>query len=199
MSQGRVPICPRDGLVHARHHLSQNVYVDFRKIRAPIKIKSALPPPPKTQNTPPSKTRNFMDMGFSCRKNAFFQASIKLTHPFPAPELRTKILRTRGFFWWLFLLAQILRRRFESKVCTFPEGMLLRVKRSLTLQCGKFFAYSCFFAYSPIRFSDTHSSVVGKEASIVSKQAAAVSKKVPIVSKMTPEEIVSKEGFEKLD
>ena len=37
-----------------------------------------------------------MDMGLSCRTDAFFQASIKLTHPFPAPELRTKILRTRG-------------------------------------------------------------------------------------------------------
>ena len=30
-----------------------------------------------------------MDMGFSCRKNAFFQAPIKLAQPFPAPELRT--------------------------------------------------------------------------------------------------------------
>ena len=29
-------------------------------------------------------------MVFSCRKNAFFQASIKLTQPFPAPELRTE-------------------------------------------------------------------------------------------------------------
>ena len=38
----------------------------------------------------------FMDMGFSCRKNAFFQASIKLAHPFP---VRTKNLRTRGFLW----------------------------------------------------------------------------------------------------
>ena len=42
----------------------------FRKIRAPIKIKSALPPK-KTQITLPSKMRNFMDMSFSCRKNAF--------------------------------------------------------------------------------------------------------------------------------
>ena len=40
-----------------------------------------------------------MDMGFSCRKSAFFQASIKLAQPFPAPELRTRILRTRGFCW----------------------------------------------------------------------------------------------------
>ena len=70
----------------------------IRKIRGPIKIKSALPPPFQTQNTPPPKTRNFMDMGFSCRKNAFFQASIKLTHPFLAPELRTRILWTRGCF-----------------------------------------------------------------------------------------------------
>ena len=75
------------------------VVADVRKILAPIKIKSALPPPPpKTQNTPPPKTWNFMDRGFSCRKNAFFQVPIKLAQPFPAPELRTKVLRTRGFF-----------------------------------------------------------------------------------------------------
>ena len=73
--------------------------LSLRKIRAPIKIKSALPPPPpQTRNTPPPKTRNFVDMTFSCRTDAFFQASIKLTHPFPAPELRTKFLQTRGFF-----------------------------------------------------------------------------------------------------
>ena len=54
--------------------------------------------PPKPQ-IPPPKTRNFMDIVFSCRKNAFFQAPIKLAQPFPAPELRTRIFRTRGFFW----------------------------------------------------------------------------------------------------
>ena len=68
--------------------------VSVRKIRAPIKIKSALPPP---QNPPPKKGE-FYGHRFSCRKNAFFQVSIKLAHPFPAPELRTRILRTRGFF-----------------------------------------------------------------------------------------------------
>ena len=31
-----------------------------------------------------------MDMAFSCRKNAFFQAPIKLAQPFPAPELRAE-------------------------------------------------------------------------------------------------------------
>ena len=34
----------------------------FRKIPAPIKIKSALPPPPKLKYPPPKKTRNFVDM-----------------------------------------------------------------------------------------------------------------------------------------
>ena len=44
--------------------------------------------PPKTQNTPFLKRGILWTFGFSCRKSAFFQASIKLTRPFPAPELR---------------------------------------------------------------------------------------------------------------
>ena len=72
-----------------------------RKILAPIKIQSALPPPPQKTKIPPPKTRNFMDMAFFLqKKNAFFQAPIKLAQPFPAPELRQKMLRTRGFFWF---------------------------------------------------------------------------------------------------
>ena len=66
----------------------------IRKIPAPIKIKSALPPPPprKIQNTPPPpKTRNFMDIGFPAERTHFFQVSITLGQPFPAPELRTRI------------------------------------------------------------------------------------------------------------
>ena len=71
--------------------------INVRKIRAPIKIKSALPPPPPN---PPLKRRNFTDMVFPAERTHFFQVSIKLAHPFPAPELRTRILRTRGFFWY---------------------------------------------------------------------------------------------------
>ena len=79
----------------------------FRKILAPINLKSALPPP-KTRNTPPPKTRNFMDMAFPAERTHFFQASIKLAQPFPAPELRTKILRTRGFSeFFLCMRAQV--------------------------------------------------------------------------------------------
>ena len=37
-----------------------------------------------------------MDMGYSCRKIASFQAPIKLAQPFPAPELRAKdVMDTR--------------------------------------------------------------------------------------------------------
>ena len=56
------------------------------------------PPPPKPKIPTPPKTKNFMDMAFPAERTLFFQASIKLAQPFPAPELRTKILRTRGFF-----------------------------------------------------------------------------------------------------
>ena len=47
-----------------------------------------------------------MDMAFPT--DAFFQASIKLAQPFPAPELRTRILRTRRFFWTFQTFARLL-------------------------------------------------------------------------------------------
>ena len=56
------------------------------------KNKIGTPPPPKKKkpNTPPPQTEEFYGHGFFfCRKNAFFQAPIKLAQPFPAPELRT--------------------------------------------------------------------------------------------------------------
>ena len=54
-------------------------------------------PPPPPKKTPPKKG-NFTDMVFPAERTHFFQVSIKLGHQFPAPELRTRILRTRGFF-----------------------------------------------------------------------------------------------------
>ena len=74
-----------------------------RKIRAPIKIKSALPPPPpakpKILPPPPLKKKRgiLWTWVFLAERTHFVQASIKLAQPFPAPELRTRILRTRGF------------------------------------------------------------------------------------------------------
>ena len=46
-----------------------------------------------------------MGMGFSCRKNAFFQAPIKLAQPVPAPELRAKhVTDTRNFLIFFFFV-----------------------------------------------------------------------------------------------
>ena len=86
----------------------------FQKNPRAHKNKIGTPPPPKTQNTPPPRTRNFMGMGFSCRKNAFFQAPIKLAQPFPAPELRARdFMDTRTFLRlycdWLWVTPTILR------------------------------------------------------------------------------------------
>ena len=65
----------------------------FRKIPAPIKIKSALPPP-QTQ-TPPPKTRNFMDI-----KKAFFPGVHKIGAAISGPRIADKpILRTRGYVY----------------------------------------------------------------------------------------------------
>ena len=55
-------------------------------------------PPPKKPKIPPLKRGILWTWVFSCRKSTFFQASIKLTHPFPAPELRTKIFMDMRIF-----------------------------------------------------------------------------------------------------
>ena len=67
-----------------------------RKILAPVKIKSALHPPP--QKNKPQNEEFYGHGGFPAERRHFFQVSVKLAQPFPAPELRTRILRTRGFF-----------------------------------------------------------------------------------------------------
>ena len=69
----------------------------FRGRNSHQEIKSALPP--QKPKIPPPKTRNFMGMGFSCRKNAFFQAPIKKWRSHFQPQnCGQKNLRTRGFF-----------------------------------------------------------------------------------------------------
>ena len=70
----------------------------IRKILAPIKIKSALPPPPPAQKktnsvTPsPPKPRNFMGMGFYCRKNAIFPGAHKIGAAISGPRIADKTL-----------------------------------------------------------------------------------------------------------
>ena len=67
----------------------------FRKIRAPIKIKSALPPPPKKK---PPKKGEFYGHCFSCRKNAFFPGVHKIGAPISGPRIAdTNFTDTRIF------------------------------------------------------------------------------------------------------
>ena len=61
----------------------------LRKIPTPIKIKSALPPPPNPKYPPP-KTRNFMDTGFSCRTDAFFPGVHKIGAAISGPGIADK-------------------------------------------------------------------------------------------------------------
>ena len=62
----------------------------IRKIRAPIKIKSALPPPPTPTYPPPPKTRNFNGHRFSCRKNALFPGVLWIDAPISGPRIADK-------------------------------------------------------------------------------------------------------------
>ena len=67
----------------------------LRRIRAPIKIKSALsPPPPKT----PPQNAEFYGPGFSCRKNAFFPGVHKIGAAIAGPRIAdTNFTDTRIF------------------------------------------------------------------------------------------------------
>ena len=51
------------------------------------KIGTLPPPPQNPKNPPPPKTRNFYGYGFSCRTDAFFQASIKIGAAISGPRI----------------------------------------------------------------------------------------------------------------
>ena len=61
----------------------------FHQISEKYKIKSALPPPKPKIPPPPLKRGILWTWVFPAERTHFFQASIKLTLPFPGPELRT--------------------------------------------------------------------------------------------------------------
>ena len=69
----------------------------LRKVLAPMKIKSALPPPKKPKSPPPPKTRNLMGMGFSCRKNAFLPGAHKIDAAISGPRIAGKFTGTKIF------------------------------------------------------------------------------------------------------
>ena len=62
-------------------------------ILAPMKIKSAFPPPrpkKKTKIPPPFERGILRAWGFPAERTHFWRVPIKLAQPFPAPELRAK-------------------------------------------------------------------------------------------------------------
>ena len=68
----------------------------FRKIRAPIKIKSALRPPPPPN--PPPKKEEFYGHRFSCRKNAFFPGVHKIGAAISGPRIADTNFTDTGTF-----------------------------------------------------------------------------------------------------
>ena len=70
----------------------------FRKIRAPIKIKSALPPPKNPKYPPPPKTRNFMDMVFPAERTLFFPGVHKIGAAISDPRIADTNFTDMGIF-----------------------------------------------------------------------------------------------------
>ena len=78
-------------------------YQNIRRIRAPIKIKSALPPP-NPKYPPPPQNEEFYGHRFSCRKNAFFPGVHKIGAAISGPRIAdTNFMDTRIFLIGVFL------------------------------------------------------------------------------------------------
>ena len=74
----------------------------IRKIPAPIKIKSALPPPQKEKTSPPPlpKTRNFMGMEVFLQKERKIPGAHKIGAATSGRRIAgNKKIWTRGFLW----------------------------------------------------------------------------------------------------
>ena len=86
MSEASFSIGRQSVSVRLKRACRQNAFKHFyaEKSPRPIKIKSALPPPPqKPKIPPPPLKRGILWTWVFCRnKNALFQASIKLAQPF---------------------------------------------------------------------------------------------------------------------
>ena len=76
---------------HFQGHFQKNPRAHKNKIGTP-------PPPKKNPKYPPHPKRGILwAWVFPAERAHFSRAPIKLAQPFPAPELRAKTLRTRGF------------------------------------------------------------------------------------------------------
>ena len=80
-----------------------------------------------------------MDMGFPAERTHFFRASIKLAQPFPAPESRTRILRTRGF-------SDSFQNHYTHDIIIF------KLFWGLQLQLSGVFRINCHYSYGFLVF-----------------------------------------------
>ena len=84
---------------------SKEFFCNSQKNPRAHKNKIGSPPPPKKKtpkHPPPPKRGILWAWVFSCRKNAFFQAPIKLAQPLPAPEYWAKFFTDTRIFLKLF-------------------------------------------------------------------------------------------------
>ena len=94
----------------------------IRKIRAPIKIKSVLPPPPKkAPKYPPPEYEEFYGHGIFLQKERIFPGVHKIDAPISGPRIAdenftdTRIFLKQGAFW---------RKRRKWRICIVPtEGL----------------------------------------------------------------------------
>ena len=80
----------------------------FQKNPRAHKNKIGLPSPPPNPKSPPPKPRNFMDMGFSCRKNACFRGVHKIDAPISGPRITDKnFTDTKRIFLKIVAIARL--------------------------------------------------------------------------------------------
>ena len=116
--------------------------IQLRKIPAPIKVKSALPPPEKNQNTPPAPKRGISwTWRFSCRKNTEILGTHKIGAAISGPRIADKNLTDTRIFLidedpkhrgWLRLDLQLIWRKLLSRCGIACEGLLVKKHQGLS-------------------------------------------------------------------
>ena len=145
-------LSPLNFATHETETLSQ--HPKFRKIPAPIKIKSALPPsPPNPQYLPPRKTRNFIDMEvFLQKKSRNSRRPYKIGAAISGPRIAdknftdTRIFLTNDFETYL-------KREESSKALSTAIRMVF----GLAFRCARFEVAANLWRFESLRTANRDS------------------------------------------